>query len=124
MPFIACCFISCAIIFLYSTRSDLLDRVLPAIDIAYINGYIKLAPTSIYHTIKVIAALKDLANLAIVPWPLNRHSPSFVCGLVLGCIIQLAVASIHVCCDRLDCLQQYRDTTGLILGALHGLGER
>lgn len=46
MLFKACCFISCAIIFIYSSRSDLLDRVLPATDIAYINSYIKLAPTA------------------------------------------------------------------------------
>lgn len=83
-----------------------------------------MAPTSRHHTIKAIAASKSLSNLATVPWPLDRHSPFFICGLVLGCIIQLAAASIHLHNCGLDCLQQHRDRVVLMIGALQRLGER
>lgn len=122
--FEARCFIACATIFLHFPRSDLPDTIPSAKDIACANGYTQLVPTSRHHTVKAIAASKDLANLATVPWPLDRHSPFFVCGLVLGCIIQLAAGSIHVHRGGLDCLQQHRDRVVLMLGALQRLGER
>lgn len=124
MLFEARCFILCASIFLHFPRSDLPDTVPSARDIACAKGYTQLAPTSRHHTIKAIAASKSLSNLATVPWPLDRHSPFFICGLVLGCIIQLAAASIHLHQCGLDCLQQHRDRVVLMVGALQRLGER
>lgn len=118
------CFILCATIFLHFPRSDLPDTVPSARDIACAKGYARLAPTSRHHTIKAIAASKNMSNLATVPWPLDRHSPFFVCGLVLGCIIQLAAASVHLHQRGLDCLQQHRDRIVLMIGALQRLGER
>lgn len=123
--FEARCFIACAIIILHFPRSDLPDTVPSAKDIACANSHTQqLAPTSRHHTVKAIAASKDLANLATVPWPLDRHSPFFVCGLVLGCLVQLAAASIHVPRGGLGCLQQHRDRVVLMLGALRRLGEQ
>lgn len=124
MLFEARCFILCASIFLHFPRSDLPDTVPSARDIACAKGHTQLAPTSRHHTIKAIAASKSLSNLATVPWPLDRHSPFFICGLVLGCIIQLAAASIHLHQCGLDCLQQHRDRVVLMIGALQRLGER
>lgn len=124
MLFESRCFIACASIFLHFPRSGLPDRIPSAKDLACAKNYTQLAPASRYHTVKAVAASKDLANLATVPWPLDRHSPFFVCGLVLGCIIQLAAVSIHVHRDGLNSLQQHRDRVGLMLGALHRLGER
>lgn len=124
MLFEARCFILCASIFLHFPRSDLPSTVPSARDIACAKGYTQLAPTSKHHTIKAIAASKGLANLATVPWPLDRHSPFFICGLVLGCIIQLAAASIHMHQCGTDCLQQHRDRVVLMVGALQRLGER
>ncbi|KAM0704314.1 hypothetical protein Q7P35_008547 [Cladosporium inversicolor] len=124
MLFEARCFILCADIFLHFPRSDLPDTVPSARDIACAKGYTQLAPTSKHHTIKAIAASKSLANLATVPWPLDRHSPFFICGLVLGCIIQLAAASIHMHQRGPDFLQQDRDRVVLMVGALQRLGER
>ena len=124
MLFQARCFISCASIFLHFPRSSLPDTVPTANDIACAKGYTQIAPTSRHHTIKAIAASKNLSNLATIPWPLERHSPFFVCGLVLGCIIQLAAGSIHLHQCGLDCLQQHRDRVVLMLGALQRMGER
>ena len=124
MLFEARCFVLCASIFLHFPRSDLPDTVPSARDIACAKGYTQMAPTSRHHTIKAIAASKSLSNLATVPWPLDRHSPFFICGLVLGCIIQLAAASIHLHNCGLDCLQQHRDRVVLMIGALQRLGER
>ena len=124
MLFQARCFISCASIFLHFPRSALPNTVPTANDIACAKGYTQIAPTSRHHTIKAIAASKNLSNLATIPWPLERHSPFFVCGLVLGCIIQLAAGSIHLHQCGLDCLQQHRDRVVLMLGALQRMGER
>ncbi|GAB7358608.1 hypothetical protein MBLNU230_g3839t1 [Neophaeotheca triangularis] len=123
MLFQARCFISFASIFLHFPRSALPDTVPTADDIACARGYTQIAPTSRHHTIKAIAASKNLSNLATIPWPLERHSPFFVCGLVLGCIIQLAAGSIHLHQCGLDCLQQHRDRVVLMLGALQRMGE-
>jgi hypothetical protein len=124
MLFEARCFISCASIFLHFPRSDLPTTVPSTSDIACARGYTPLTPTSRHHTIKAIAASKDLSNLATVPWPLERHSPFFICSLVLGCVVQLAACSTHVHQCGLDCLQQHRDRVVLMLGALQRLGER
>ena len=124
MLFQARCFISCASIFLHFPRSALPDTVPTANDIACAKGYTQIAPTSRHHTIKAIAASKNLSNLATIPCPLERHSPFFVCGLVLGCIIQLAAGSIHMHQCGLDCLQQHRERVILVLGALQRMGER
>jgi hypothetical protein len=124
MLFQARCFISCASIFLHFPRSALPDTVPTANDIACAKGYTQIAPTSRHHTIKAMAASKNLSNLATIPCPLERHSPFFVCGLVLGCIIQLAAGSIHLHQCGSDCLQQHRDRVVLMLGALQRMGER
>jgi hypothetical protein len=124
MLFQARCFILCANVFLHFPRSDLPDTVPSARDIACAKGYVQLNPTSKHHTIKAIAASKSLSNLATIPWPLDRHSSFFVCGLVLGCIIQLAAASVHMHQCGLNCQQQHRDRVVLMIGALQRLGER
>ncbi|CAI6339111.1 unnamed protein product [Periconia digitata] len=123
MLFEARCFISCASIFLHFPRSDLPATVPSTSHIACAKGYTPLTPTSRHHTIKAIAASKDLSNLATIPWPLERHSPFFICCLVLGCVVQLAACSTHVHQCGLDCLQQHRDRVVLMLGALQRLGE-
>jgi hypothetical protein len=118
MMFQAHCFILCSNVFLHFPRSDLPETVPSARDIACAKGYVQLNPTSKHHTIKALAASKSLSSLATIPWPLDRHSPFFVCGLVLGSIIQLAAASVHMHQCRLNCLQQHRDRIVLMLGAL------
>lgn len=124
MLFQARCFIACAKIFLHFPRSELPPTVPSARDIACSKSYTQVASVSRHHTTKAIAASKDISALATVPWPLDRHSPFFVCGLVLGCIIQLAAASIHFHKCGQDCLSQHRDRVVLMLGALDRLGSK
>lgn len=123
MLFQARCFILCASIFLHFPRSDLPATIPSASDIACARGYTQLAPTSGHHTIKAIAASKELSNLASIPLALEHHSPFFICGLILGCVVQLAVGMIHLHKCGLDCLQQHRDRVVLMLGTLQRMGE-
>lgn len=123
MLFEARCFTACASIFLHFPRSDLPATMPSASDIYCVGSYTQLAPTSRHHTIRAIAASRILSNLATVPWPLEQHSPFFICGLVLGCVVQLAAGSIHLHQCRLDCLQHHRDRVVLMLAALQRLGE-
>lgn len=115
--------IHCASIFLHFPRSDLPATVPSAADITCVKGYTQLAPTSSHHTIKAIAASKELSNLAAIPVDPTQHSPYFSCGLILGCIVQLAVASIHLHTCGSQCLQQHRDRVMLMLGVLNRLGR-
>lgn len=123
MMFQACCFISCASIFLHFPRSELPPKILSAQDIACAKNHTSLASTSRYHTVRAVAASKALSTLITIPWPLDRHSPFVVCGLVLSCVVQLAAASIHFHDCMQDCLSQHRDLVVLMLGALGRLGE-
>jgi hypothetical protein len=123
MLFQARCFISCASIFLHFPRSDLPATIPSASEIACAKGYTQLAPTSGHHTIKAIAASKELSNLASIPLPLEHHSPFFICGLILGCVVQLAVGMLHLHQCDLECLQQHRDRVVLMLATLQRMGE-
>ncbi|KAL1588605.1 hypothetical protein WHR41_02730 [Cladosporium halotolerans] len=123
MLFEARSIISCAVIFLHFPRSDLPATVPTASDIHCMRNHTQQPPISRQHSIKAIAASKNIANLASVPWPLEKHSPFFICALVLGCVVQLAAGSMHLHQCGLDCLQQHRDRVVLMLGALQRLGE-
>ena len=87
------------------------------------RNYTQLIPTPRYHALKAIVASKELSNLATVPWPVERHSPFFICGLLLGCIVQLAAAITHISQRGLVSLQGHRDRVVLMLGALQRLSE-
>lgn len=123
MLFQARCFIFCANILLHFPRSHLPATVPSAGSIACGKGFVPLAPTSRHHALKAIAASQEFANLATIPWPLERHSPLFVCGLVLSCIVQLAAGMIHQRDGNAEALQHCRDRVVLLLGALQRLGE-
>lgn len=123
MLFEARCLILCANIFLHFPRSELPATVPSAGDLDCAKDYTPLAPTSRHHALKAIAASKELSNLATLPWPVEHQSPFFICGLVLGCIVQLAAGTTHVQHGSADCLQQLRERVVLMLGALQRLGE-
>jgi hypothetical protein len=72
--------------------------------------------------VKAIDASKEISNLASIPRQLDHHSPLFSCGLILGCIVQLAAASTHLHSRGTQCLQQHRDRVVLMLGVLKCLG--
>ncbi|OQO13891.1 hypothetical protein B0A48_00766 [Cryoendolithus antarcticus] len=116
--------ILCASIFLHFPRSALPPRVPSAGDIACARAQaVEISsPVAAHHTAKVIAASTAIANLAALPCALDSHSPFFVCGLVLGTVVQLAAATLHL--HDPSQLQRHRDHIVLMLGVLSHLGER
>ncbi|KAK6433345.1 hypothetical protein LTR95_010480 [Oleoguttula sp. CCFEE 5521] len=116
--------ILCASIFLHFPRSALPSRVPSAGDIACARAQaVEISsPAAAHHTAKAVAASTAMANLAALPCPLGGHSPFFVCGLVLGTVVQLAAATLHL--HDPPQLQRHRDHVVLMLGALGNLGER
>ena len=124
MLFQAHVYMHCASIFLHFPRSDLPATVSSAVDMTCARVHKSLSPTSTQHTIKAIAASKQLSNLAAIPWELDLHTPFFICGLILGCIVQLAAASLHRQQRGYVCLDQHRDRVLLLIGALKFLGQK
>ncbi|KAI5250216.1 hypothetical protein E4T43_00086 [Aureobasidium subglaciale] len=96
--------IQCATIYLHLPRSDLLNT-LPVT--ANIHS----------HSVKATNASKELANLAAVRVPVQKHTPFFVCGLVLGAIVQLSACSVNAGSE------QHRDRITLIIGLLKSLSS-
>jgi hypothetical protein len=69
------------------------------------------------HSVKATNASKELANLAAVRVPVQKHTPFFVCGLVLGAIVQLSACSANAGSE------QHRDRVTLIIGLLKSLSR-
>lgn len=118
-------FIQWATILLHFPRSDL-PLTMPTSTVADFAGCAgeqdmpqRVTATSAQHTVKAVAASKELSNLAALPWCVTVYSPFFTCGLILGCIVQLSACSSHA----RSCLQQHRDRVTLMIGALKTLGE-
>lgn len=108
-------YVQCASIFLHFPRSDLPATIPSAADMTCARAHTRLCPTSTQHTIKAIAASKEISNLAAIPWPLELHTPFFVCALILACIVQLAAASLHRHQCGALCLSQHRDRVLLLV---------
>ncbi|KAK4546591.1 hypothetical protein LTR36_001808 [Oleoguttula mirabilis] len=111
--------INCASIMLHFPRSELpltLPNTARAVDCA--KNIALVPPTSAQHAIKAIAASKELVSLAAMPWPVERHSPLLICGLVLACVVQLSECSSRASARAHSCLQEHRDRVTLIMGVL------
>lgn len=110
-----------ASIFLHFPRSNLLSTLAATADIAGGQRDIHVSPTSTQHThaIKATEASKQLSNLAALRLPVQNHTPFFICGLVLGAIVQLSACSVHAG----NCLEQHRDRVTLIIGVLKSLSR-
>lgn len=124
MLFQAHCFISCASILLHFPRSELPATVPSTAGITGAQEYRRLLPTSAQHTAKAIAASQEISNLATIPCSVDQHSPLFACSLILGCIVQLSAACIHVHVCGHQCLQQHRDRVVLIFGILQSMSQQ
>ncbi|KAK4951194.1 hypothetical protein LTR10_010166 [Elasticomyces elasticus] len=150
-------FIHTASIFLHFPRSDLpltVPSSSQAMDTTCARAHTRLTSSTSgaqMHTMKAVAASKEICGLAAIPWPLELHSPFFVCAVILACIVQLAAASVSQGTRSQDVddgklLEAYRDRVLLLvwliatylprycmtcllilvlqLGALRILGER
>ncbi|KAK5747708.1 hypothetical protein LTS12_022257 [Elasticomyces elasticus] len=127
-------FIHTASVFLHFPRSDFALTVpssSQAIDTTCAKSHTRLTSSTSgaqMHTMKAIAASKEICSLAAIPWPLELHSPFFVCAVILACIVQLAAASVgqgrrNQGVDDGGLLEAYRDRV-LLLGSLRCLGEK
>lgn len=95
MMFQATMIVNGASIYLHFPRSDLLSS--PAVAAEVICGH--HGPCSIpafshqAHAMKAIKAASELSSLASIRLPVVKHTPFFICALVLSSIVQLASCS-------------------------------
>ncbi|KAI9930586.1 hypothetical protein ASPWEDRAFT_107394 [Aspergillus wentii DTO 134E9] len=96
MMFQATMIINGAAVYLHFPRSDLLSS--PAVAAEVICGH--HGPLSIpafshhAHAMKAVKAAKELSTLASIRLPVIKHTPFFICALVLSSIVQLAACSV------------------------------
>ncbi|KAK5161228.1 hypothetical protein LTS14_001024 [Recurvomyces mirabilis] len=102
MLFQANVFIQWATILLHFPRSDLPMTVPTDENLACAKDLPRISATSAQHTVKAVAASKELSNLAALPW-----------------CVTLSACSSHA----RTCLQQHRDRVTLMIGALKTLGK-
>jgi len=110
-----------ASLFLHFPRSNLLSTPAATADIAGGQRDLHVSPSSTQHThaIKATEASKQLSNLAALRLPVQNHTPFFICGLVLGAVVQLSACSVH----SGNCVEQHRDRVALIIGVLKSLSR-
>ncbi|KAL2823857.1 hypothetical protein BJY01DRAFT_230604 [Aspergillus pseudoustus] len=83
-------------IYLHFPRSDLLSS--PAVAAEVICGH--HGPCSIpafshhAHAMKAVKAASEISSLASIRMPVVKHTPFFICSLVMSSIVQLAACSV------------------------------
>ncbi|KAG0645793.1 Transcriptional regulatory moc3 [Hyphodiscus hymeniophilus] len=110
-----------ASLFLHFPRSNLLSTPAATAEIAGGQRDLHVSPSSTQHAhaIKATEASKQLSNLAALRLPVQNHTPFFICGLVLGAVVQLSACSVH----SGNCVEQHRDRVALIIGVLKSLSR-
>lgn len=96
MMFQATMIVNGASIYLHFPRSDLLSS--PTVAAEVICGH--HGPCSVpsfshqAHAMKAVKAASELSTLASIRLPVVKHTPFFICALVLSSIVQLAACSV------------------------------
>ncbi|PLB44448.1 hypothetical protein P170DRAFT_440730 [Aspergillus steynii IBT 23096] len=96
MMFQATMIVNGAAIYLHFPRSDLLSS--PAVAAEVICGH--TGPCSIpafshhAHAMKAVKASSEISSLASIRMPVLKHTPFFICALVMSSIVQLAACSV------------------------------
>ncbi|THC97913.1 hypothetical protein EYZ11_002611 [Aspergillus tanneri] len=96
MMFQATMIVNGAAIYLHFPRSDLLSS--PAVAAEVICGH--HGPCSIpafshhAHAMKAVKASSEISSLASIRMPVVKHTPFFICALVMSSIVQLAACSV------------------------------
>lgn len=110
-----------ASIYLNFPRSDLLSS--PAVAAEVICGH--HGPISVpafshhSHAMKAVKAASELSSLAAIRLPVERHTPFFICALVLSSIVQLAACSVKA--GQMP--EPSRERIGLTIGVFRSLGR-
>lgn len=111
-----------ASIFLHFPRSDLPSSAPSAIDVTCLAKGPPGMENSAQHATKSIAASRELCNITSLPSLQNDQSPMAICGYLLGCAVQLSVAS-ELKTGSSQQMQQFRHRVVLMLGALKCSGR-
>ncbi|BDD62354.1 hypothetical protein MPDQ_001872 [Monascus purpureus] len=121
MMFQATMIVNGASIYLHFPRSDLLSS--PAVAAEVICGhhsqYSVPAFSSHAHAMKAVKAASELSSLAAIRLPVVKHTPFFICALVLSSIVQLAACSVKA--GRMP--DPSRDRLTLTIGVFRSLGR-
>lgn len=85
-----------ASIYLHFPRSDLLSS--PAVAAEVICGHPGLCMMPAFshhsHAMRAVKAASEISSLAAMRTPVTKHTPFFICALVLSSIVQLAACSV------------------------------
>lgn len=110
-----------ATILLHMPRSELLSIHPATADIFCAKGDKQMASTDTKHAhaSKATDASKELSNLAALRCQVHKHTPFFICALVIASVVQLAACTLHNC----RCMYQHRDRITLVVGLLKSLGS-
>lgn len=115
----------CAAIYLHLPRSGLLSSPTASsaasatISCVLNDPSISPASTHLVHTTKAVKAANGIANLATLRSSVVKHTPFFVCGLVLGAVVELCA-----CSTRADSsIEPRTDRISLIIGELKTLNR-
>jgi hypothetical protein len=110
-----------ATILLHMPRSELLAIHPATADIFCAKGDKQMPSTDTKHAhaSKATDASKELSNLAAFRCPVQKHTPFFICALVIASVVQLAACTLHNC----RCMYQHRDRITLVVGLLKSLGS-
>lgn len=110
-----------ATILLHMPRSELLSIHPATADIlcAKCDKQMPSTDTKHAHASKATDASKELSNLAALRCPVQKHTPFFICALVVASVVQLAACTLHNC----RCMYQHRDRITLVVGLLKSLSS-
>lgn len=110
-----------ASIYLHFPRSDLLSS--PAAAAGVICGHPSAYQHAIFshhtHAMRAVNAASEMSSLASVDGPVIKHTPFFICALVLSSVAQLAACSVKA--DRMP--DPSRDRLTLTIGVFKSLGR-
>ncbi|KAI4716626.1 hypothetical protein E4T48_07184 [Aureobasidium sp. EXF-10727] len=108
-----------ATILLHMPRSELLSVHPATADIFCAKGDKQMPSTDTKHAhaSKATDASKEMSNMAALRCPVQKHTPFFICALVIASVVQLAACTLHNC----RCMYQHRDRITLVVGLLKTL---
>jgi hypothetical protein len=121
MMFQAKMIINGASIYLHFPRSDLLSSPAVAAEVICGHSGLCLMPAFSHHShaMKAVKAASEISNLAAIRMPETKHTPFFICALVLSSIVQLAAYSVKAG----QVPDPRRDRLSLTVGVFRSLGK-
>jgi hypothetical protein len=121
MMFQAMMVVNGASIYLHFPRSDLLSS--PAVAAEVVCGHPGLCMMPAFshhsHAMKAVKAASEISTLAAMRIPVTKHTPFFICALVLSSIVQLAAYSVKA--GQMP--DPRRDRLTLTVGVFKSLGR-